>query len=274
MKVKDHSISGKEFSLVFNENYEMYVTEPKPSQADLPLYYKSEDYISHTDGSRTFLEKLYQAVKGVALSRKQNLIKSYLHNKGSVLDIGSGTGDFLKYLETKSWNTVGMEPNEQARGRAREKNIKVEASLDKLSGSFDCITMWHVLEHVYDLNEQIAWLKKHLALDGFLFIAVPNFKSWDALNYKEFWAAYDVPRHLYHFSQKSIQRLFENEGFQLVEVHPMKFDAYYVSLLSEKYKYGKMNYLRAFLNGYRSNRAARKTGEYSSLIYVITHRKI
>jgi len=247
----------------------MYSTSPKPSQADLPFYYESQDYISHTDGKRGLFEKVYQIVKGITLSRKQKMLHSYCPSRGSVLDIGSGTGEFVAHLNTNDWQAQGMEPNAGARKLSIEKGVPTNSSLDEVTASFNVITMWHVLEHVYDLQEQITWLKQHLSQQGFLFIAVPNFESEDAKHYKEHWAAYDVPRHLSHFSQKAIELLFEEQGFELVKTHPMKFDAYYVSLLSEKYKTGKMNFLSAGLQGWKSNRAARKNGEYSSLVYVL-----
>lgn len=138
---------------------------------------------------------------------------------------------------------------------------------------FDVITLWHVLEHVHDLDKYIYRLKQLLKPNGVLVIAVPNFKSYDADHYKEFWAAYDVPRHLWHFSQTSIHRLFSTELMKVVKTLPMKFDAFYVSLLSEEYKTGKKNFLKAFINGIKSNRAAKRTGEYSSLIYVLKNMK-
>jgi len=134
---------------------------------------------------------------------------------------------------------------------------------------FDIITLWHVLEHVSDLDAQIKELKRLLKPKGYLIIAVPNYKSYDADHYKTFWAAYDVPRHLWHFSKNAIQSIFGKFNFILEKTLPMKFDSFYVSLLSEKYKTGKMNYLKAFRIGLRSNIKAKRTGEYSSLIYVL-----
>ena len=134
---------------------------------------------------------------------------------------------------------------------------------------YDVITMWHVLEHVENLQEYIQQLKDLLKENGTLLIAVPNYKSYDANYYKEFWAAYDVPRHLWHFSQASISKLFSVENISVVKTLPMKFDSYYVSLLSEKYKNGKMNPIKAFLVGFTSNRKSKQTKEYSSLIYVL-----
>ena len=273
MKIKDHSVSSESFTLVYDKERKMYHTSPKPSLEKLPSYYQSEDYISHTDGKRSLFEKLYQLVKGITLSRKQNLLKSYLPTKGSVLDIGTGTGDFPVYLKKANWNVQGIEPDPGARNLATKKGVTVASSLKEISGEFDIISMWHVLEHVYDLDEQLVWLKNHLEKNGFLFVAVPNFESKDAQHYGAHWAAYDVPRHLYHFSQEAIHLLFKGVGLECIATHPMVFDAYYVSLLSEKYKKGKMQILRAIINGWKSNRAAIKTGNYSSLIYVLRHTK-
>lgn len=273
MKVKDHSVSGEMFTLMYDKARLMYRTSPKPPLSTLPDYYQSQDYISHTDGNRSLFEKLYQIVKRVTLSRKQKLLKSYLPQKGAVLDIGTGTGDFPAYLNALGWASQATEPNAQARALTTKKGVAVTASIDEISESFDVITLWHVLEHVYDLDNQIDWLKKHLSRDGYLFVAVPNFESKDAKHYGEDWAAYDVPRHLYHFSKTAIAILFAEKEFELVATHPMVFDAYYVSLLSEKYKNGKINVVKAFLNGWKSNQAAKKTGQYSSLIYVLRHMK-
>ncbi|GGG20813.1 methyltransferase [Dokdonia pacifica] len=272
IEVKDHSVSGELFRLEYDAKLHMYTTSPKPSKESLPSYYASEDYISHTDGKRSLFEKMYQVVKGITLSRKQKLLHSYLPQKGSLLDIGAGTGDFLEYAAAKGWTASGVEPSEKARSLAKQKNVTLIEELPETSSGYDAITMWHVLEHVYDLKTQIRWIKNNLSREGVLFVAVPNFESYDASYYKTDWAAYDVPRHLYHFSKKSIELLFEEQNMSVRAIHPMKFDAYYVSLLSEKYKTGKMKFLNAFWNGWRSNQKARKTRAYSSLIYVIKHQ--
>ena len=272
-QVKDHSVSGETFTLEYDKELHMFFTEPKPSAVDLPSYYESEDYISHTDGARSLFERMYQAVKQITLSRKHSLLKKHISSQGTVLDIGAGTGDFLAHLSKKGWSVQGVEPSKQARELAANKNVVLQNELPKDSSTYDAITMWHVLEHVYDLETQWSWLKKHLAKDGSLFIAVPNFESHDASIYGAAWAAYDVPRHLYHFSKKAMQLLAEENELEVVAIEPMKFDAYYVSLLSEKYKNGRMRYLSAFYNGWVSNWKARRSGAYSSLIYVIKHKK-
>lgn len=270
--VKDHSVSGEEFTLKYDAKYDMYLTAPKPSKEKLPYYYESEDYISHTDGKRSFFEFAYQTVKAITLKRKQKLLKFYHPDRGSVLDIGAGTGDFLEFLSKKDWNVQGVEPSQKAKALAQKKGLSLEEGISGVGEkNFDVITMWHVLEHVYDLQEQIIWLKNHLKENGTIFIAVPNFRSYDAEYYKSDWAAFDVPRHLYHFSKKSVALLFAENDLKLVKVLPMKFDAYYVSLLSEKYKTGTMNFFSAFKIGNRSNRLAKKSTEFSSHIYVIKH---
>ena len=236
----------------------------------LPSYYESEDYISHTDSKRTLFEKLYHLVKTNALKNKVALITKENPKKGSLLDIGAGTGDFLTQAKNAGWNCVGIEPNEKAKNISISKGVSFTNTLEELeNNSFDVITMWHVLEHVPDLEYQIKTLKRLLKPNGTIIIAVPNFKSFDANHYKSFWAAYDVPRHLWHFSKISIQKLFSKESLQLKKVKPMWFDSFYVCLLSEKYKTGKMNFIKGFFYGFLSNCSGIFKKEFSSHIYVI-----
>lgn len=269
LKVKDHSVSGETFELLYDADLDMLITHPQPSLEELPRYYESVDYISHTDGKRTLFEKMYQFVKGIALKNKLRLINSQ-SEKGRILDIGAGVGDFLSVAKNDGWETIGIEPSEKAKAIAIKKGVSFVNDLSELeSHSFDVITMWHVLEHVPDLENQIAILKRLIKPNGTIIIAVPNFKSFDANHYKEFWAAFDVPIHLWHFSKTAIEKLFAKENLKLTEVLPMKFDSFYVSLLSEKYKTGKMDYVKAFYIGWKSNRYGNKKSEFSSHIYVI-----
>ena len=270
LDVKDHSISKEEFRLLKDESIDLVFTYPQPTDEKLASYYESEDYISHTDGKRSLFEKAYQFVKNIALKKKLTLINEFQPSKGVLLDIGTGTGDFLSQAKQNGWQIIGVEPNERAKNIALKKGVSYIDSTSQLEDhSVDVVTMWHVLEHVPDVNAQIKELKRLLKPAGTIVIAVPNFHSFDAKHYQEFWAAYDVPRHLWHFSRLSIEKLFEREKLQLVETRPMLFDAFYVALLSEKYKTGKMNYLTAFLVGLQSNWKARTTNEYSSHIYII-----
>ncbi|MGR7812760.1 class I SAM-dependent methyltransferase [Lacinutrix undariae] len=275
--LKDYSVSGEEFQLQYNEDLQMLETFPMPSLSKLPEYYKSEDYISHTDTKRNLFEKAYHVVRSMSLKRKLRLINSFTSEDKNLLDIGCGTGDFLQFVKQHDWKVSGVEPNEAARKIANSKTNNAVFDIDKLSQfkpeSFDVITLWHVLEHLPNLELQISTFKKLLKPNGTLIIAVPNYKSYDAQYYKNFWAAYDVPRHLWHFSKTSISKLVGRETMEVVKIFPMPFDAYYVSLLSEKYKTGKMNYIKAFFIGFKSNRKARREGEYSSLIYTIKNRE-
>jgi 2-polyprenyl-3-methyl-5-hydroxy-6-metoxy-1,4-benzoquinol methylase len=278
LTVKDHSVSGEEFQLLHNEALDMLETFPQPQGEKLSEYYKSEDYISHTDAKRNLFEKVYHLVRTISLKRKLKLINSFQSEEKTLLDIGCGTGDFLETAKNNNWNVVGVEPNEQARAIANFKTNNSVFDIQHLEtlkeNSFDVITLWHVLEHLPNLDMQVKLLKRLLKPNGTLVIAVPNFKSYDAQHYKNFWAAYDVPRHLWHFSKTSIEKLFHEEQLKLVKTLPMKFDAYYVSLLSEKYKFGFMNPIKAFWIGWRSNLKGDHSKEYSSHIYVLKQENI
>jgi 2-polyprenyl-3-methyl-5-hydroxy-6-metoxy-1,4-benzoquinol methylase len=268
-KVKDYSVSNEVFELHHNPEYDMLLTFPKPTAAQLPSYYESADYISHTDGKRSLFERMYHVIKSIALKNKMKLINAQ-SAKGTLLDIGAGTGDFLVVAQNDGWITTGIEPSAKAKSIAQNKGVVFAESLSDLQdNSFDVITLWHVLEHVPNLDEYLSELKRLVKPTGTIIIAVPNFKSFDAEYYGKYWAAFDTPRHLWHFSKYSIQKLVEEKQLQLTAVLPMKFDSFYVSLLSEKYKTGRMNFIRAFFVGWKSNHSGNKTKEYSSHIYVI-----
>ncbi|MEQ6124435.1 class I SAM-dependent methyltransferase [Pseudotenacibaculum sp. MALMAid0570] len=269
LNCKDHLVSKETYEIMLNEQKEMLVTSPIPS--DLHKYYDSEEYQSHHNSKKTFLNFIYNTVKKQSFKRKRRLFQNGKPNK-TLLDIGAGTGDFLLYCKENKFDVTGVEPSKSARNIAKEKGIELYEELKEvLDRKFDVITMWHVLEHVPNLYEYLEQLKTLLNENGKLIIAVPNFKSYDAEYYKEFWAAYDVPRHLWHFSKKSIHTLFESVQMKVTKVHPLKFDSFYVSLLSEKNKTGKTNYLKAFWVGLKSNMKASQTKEYSSLIYELKH---
>lgn len=277
LKVVDHAVTKEPFELLYDPELEMLCTIPQPDDKDLVKYYESEDYISHTDSKRNWFEQIYQRVKKGALKRKVKLLNSVSNSPKTLLDIGCGTGDFLNSAKNNGWEVTGIEPNTKAREIANSKlgdKVFDNQHLNHLkTGSFRAITLWHVLEHLPDLDTQINRLKQLLNDNGVIIIAVPNYKSFDASYYKEFWAAYDVPRHLWHFSRSSIAKLFQNHGLEITKILPLKWDAYYVSLLSEKYKNGWMNIFSAFFIASRSNLAAAKSGEYSSLIYVLKKQK-
>ena len=274
LKVKDYSVSQESFDLILDEKYDMLITHPKPQDSDLGKYYNSEDYISHTDSKRSFFEKVYHQVRVYTIAQKERLLFKEVKRAGKVLDIGCGTGDFLAYCKVKKWDTFGIEPSEKAKAIAQKKGVAFFNSLDEIpDNTFDAITLWHVLEHVPDLDFYINQISRIAKPGATIIVAVPNFKSYDANFYKQYWAAYDVPRHLWHFSKTSIKNLFEDKNFSLVKTLPMYFDSFYVSMLSEKYKNGKMNFLKSFFVGFRSNMHGMIKNEYSSHIYVLLNTK-
>jgi 2-polyprenyl-3-methyl-5-hydroxy-6-metoxy-1,4-benzoquinol methylase len=270
---KDNTVSRETFRIVQCVSCGFKYTNPRPEENKLGEYYKSEEYVSHSNTKKGFINSVYQLVRKYTLLKKLQLISGY-YKTGKILDIGCGTGEFLKVFKDASWKTMGIEPSSDARKMAIENynlDVKEEAEIKNLeSESFDVITMWHVLEHVPQLNERIKDLKRLIKSNGIIVIAVPNCNSLDAKIYKENWAAYDVPRHLYHFIPKDIDTLFKNQGLKVFKILPMIFDSFYVSMLSEKCRTGKPNIIRALWNGFRSNLSAIKTGEtYSSQIYFI-----
>lgn len=272
LKCKDFSVSKESYELFLNPYFDMMVTLPVPS--NIENYYKTDDYISHTNSNKSLVDKIYKKVRKYTLKRKLKLMNSFELSDKKILDIGSGTGDFLHTCKEDKWSVFGVEPSAKAREISLQKDIKVFENIEQLKeNQFDVITLWHVLEHVENLFEYIDLLKNKLKPEGKLIVAVPNYNSYDAKHYKEYWAAFDVPRHLWHFSQKSITKLFSRVSMNVEKVIPMKFDSYYVSLLSEKYKSGKNKFLKAFYIGMLSNFKAKTTSEYSSLIYIIKNTK-
>lgn len=266
---KDYTVSQKDFNIVTCSNCDFHFTNPIPVEDEIGEYYKSESYISHSSSKKGLINKIYQLVRKRTLKQKVKLIKN-LSKGNNHLDIGAGTGHFIHQTSLAGFNSVGLEPDEDARKFAIE-NFKVNIQpIENLytieEKSIDVITLWHVLEHVYHLKKDVLQISKVLKDDGVLIVAVPNMDSYDAKKYKEFWAAYDLPIHLYHFKPKDIENLFSQFNMELVNILPMKYDSYYVSMLSEKYKNG--NIIKAFFSGWKSNLKGKK-GTYSSQIYIL-----
>ena len=274
---KDFTVSKEFFNIVSCQKCGFKFTNPRPTEETIGAYYKSDEYISHTNSKKGLINSIYQIVRKRTLKEKVSLINSLIPNKGRILDIGCGTGYFLKACKDNGWKISGVEPDEDARKLAKtntdqEINSDIFCCYDR-TDEFDIITTWHVVEHIHKLNESITKIKEILKSNGIFIIAVPNPDSKDADIYQENWAAYDVPRHLYHFNQKSIELLLEKFDFQLIDTKPMVFDSYYVSMLSEKntskeHQKG-INYFKAFTNGFKSNNWAKNNNSnYSSLIYI------
>jgi len=272
LECNDFTTSKENFTIVSCGTCDFTFTNPRPLNENLGNYYKSDMYISHTNNSKGIFNWLYQTIRNYAVGNKVALLKS-ITKEGTHLDIGCGTGEFLNACKNAGYSTKGIEPSELARTQAKNNyNLAVSDNTDLTQFSeeeFDSISMWHVLEHVPNLNETISQFHKILKPNGKIIIAVPNYKSWDASYYKEFWAAWDVPIHLWHFSKSTIEKIFKNHEFSLRKTKPMIFDSFYVSLLSEEFKIGKKNFIKGFIIGLISNLIGfiSKRG-HSSTIYV------
>jgi SAM-dependent methyltransferase len=276
LSTNDFANTKETFTLKQCKACNFVLTAEQPSVDELSKYYDYGNYISHQHRAYNFIDKLYFFVRDYTLKQKLRLVNDL--NTGTtrnILDFGCGTGDFLKTCKQSGWLTFGVEPMAQARTLAIQNGIaNATASLEVIKTEVDVITLWHVLEHVSDLNTTIRELKKRLNQNGTLIIAVPNRSSWDAKHYGEFWAGYDVPRHLWHFSKEDIKNIASRHSLALIGIKPMLFDSSYVSLLSEKYKRGRQTttgIMTAAINGLRSNLYARANGNYSSLIYILKH---
>lgn len=272
--VKDHAVSNKEFTLCRCGDCTLLFTNPRPTEEEISPYYDFKEYYSHEDQVRSFTQWLYQKIRRSSIQRKVGLIDR-LVKSGTLLDYGCGTGEFLQEAKRQHWIVCGIEPSDKARTQAIAKlPTEVLGTLDKLPELevYDVITLFHVLEHIHSLRKTVKKLITHLKPTGYMVIAVPNPESTDARHYGSNWAGYDVPRHLYHFSPKSMTAFQEQFGLELVRIEPLTYDSYYVSLLSEGYKNPKSGlftrYFKAFMQGYRSNRRAGIPGNYSSNIFI------
>ncbi|HYE55086.1 MAG TPA: class I SAM-dependent methyltransferase [Chitinophagaceae bacterium] len=273
LTAKDHTVSGESFDIWECSDCTARFTQNTPEPDSIGAYYRSDNYISHSNTNRGLVNKLYHRVRKITLAQKRKLIQQVTKiQTGNLLDVGAGTGLFVDTMRKGGWKVTGLEPDATARTRAREMNIMLQDISDLYqlpAANFDVITLWHVLEHVHDVHGYLKQLKHILKHEGHLVIAVPNYTSADARLYRQFWAAYDVPRHLYHFSPASMQALLRLHGFQLEAIYPQWFDSFYVSLLSEQYRTGHSNFIKGIWNGFRSNlNAVRSKKQCSSLIYV------
>lgn len=277
LNAEDYTVSHREFTIQQCNSCYFLFTNPRPNAESIGEYYESKDYISHHDDNRSLMNAVYTRVRNHTVEGKVNMLNGYAKGKGSLLDIGCGTGVFVQACQGAGWHVSATEPDPGARESAAKKlgttvaeSIFSSALQDK---KFDVITMWHVLEHVHLLNETVSWLAEHLAENGTIVIAVPNPQSADAQKYGRFWAAYDVPRHLYHFTKDAMKTLTKKHGLLVMDILPMWFDSFYVSMLSSKYRSGSIRLPESFIAGLSSNirgRASRRDAlNTSSLIYII-----
>ncbi len=278
---KDFTVSSENFEVWECSSCSLRFTQNAPTEEAIGPYYQSDAYISHTDSEEGIVNKLYKIARNYTLAWKTGLLKKHLATSGlekKLLDIGAGTGAFLHAAIKDGWNGVGLEPDAGARKLCLEKyrlTLDEPGKLFELpSASFDAISMWHVLEHVHQLHAYLDEIKRLLHPGGTGFIALPNYTSWDAMHYGRFWAAYDVPRHLYHFSPQALSTLASQHGMEVVHTKPMWLDAFYISMLSEQYQTGKNKLPSAVLKGLRSDWVSLKNpNKCSSLVYVLKHKK-
>lgn len=273
LNTADHAVSQETFSLVKCRQCTLVMTTPRPEVNDLSRYYESPNYISHATRSASLFERIYRAVRHYNIDRKLNLILKQTRNASQeLLDFGCGTGEFLQRAQQRGFSVAGVEPSDKAREHANKiTGNRVTPSLKAEPDAHDVITLWHVLEHIPNLNDQFASLVITLRQTGTMFIAVPNHESDDAKRYRDYWAGYDVPRHLWHFNQNSMKTFLKKHGLIHRHTLPMKLDAFYVSMLSEQYIRGNNNIsskIYGLANGIQSNIRAARSGEYSSLIYI------
>ena len=270
---RDHTVSGEDFDIVECEDCGFRFTNPRPRADEIGQYYESEDYTPHQDTSQGLIDTLYRWARLYTLRSKHRLITSLTaHPPGRLLDFGCGTGEFLNLCQSKGWDAQGLEPDAGAQTVAAERyGLRVddpERIQDLPDDHFDVITLWHVLEHIPQLSATVEQLKRTLAPTGTLVVAVPNCASLDARYYGAHWAAYDVPRHLYHFRPNDVHRLCDEFGMRIDDIRPMRLDAFYVSLLSEQYRNGWL--LRAPAVALLSTLwAARHQHRHSAQMYLI-----
>ena len=273
LTANDYLVSGVSFDIMECEKCTLRFTSLIPDENEISNYYKSDDYVSHTGKGNSIINRIYRIVQFFTLqSKKKEVIKFSKKNYGSILDIGCGTGKFLKTMKQSRWEIDGVEINETAR-KIAEKNtgsvILNQADFFRSKQKYDVITLWHSLEHLHKLKRYLQKISISLNANGVMMIAVPNYLSFDADYYNQDWAAYDVPRHLYHFSFDSIIKMMNNFKYRLIQSKQLPFDSFYIALLSELSVRKKHNIIKALWIGWKSywqGRIDAKRG--SSILYV------
>ncbi len=275
----DFFVSGEKFIIKECDSCGFKITKNIENEENIGRYYQSEKYISHSNTSKGLVNSVYHSVRKYMLGRKRHLVeKSTGLKKGQLLDVGTGTGFFLNEMKVHGWQVTGTEKSSDARDFAKKEfnleNLPSEGLFNLKSNSFDVITLWHVLEHIHRLNENMETFHRLLKAEGKLIIAVPNHDSADAKHYREYWAAYDVPRHIWHFAPEQMKLFGKKHGFKLESLHTMPFDSFYVSILSEKYKKSKLSLLKGIFYGKISwLNSIFNPGKCSSVIYVFQKGK-
>jgi 2-polyprenyl-3-methyl-5-hydroxy-6-metoxy-1,4-benzoquinol methylase len=269
----DWLVSQQTFHIVACDRCDLRFTNPRPTADQLGKYYQSDQYISHTDRSAGLIGSLYTLIRQFTIHQKVRLVNELSRNQPrTLLDIGCGTGLFLQAVQQAGWAIDGVEPDGNARQIAETRTGRTvldDWQTLPADRQYDTITMWHVLEHIPGLRQLLGTVHDRLAPTGTFIVAVPNCAADDAIQYDAVWAAYDLPRHLYHFTPEVLEQVAAERGFTVVDRKPMPFDAFYVAMLSTQHRDGKTGYVESLLSGWRSNQRARQTGNYSSLTYIL-----
>ncbi|HSL86331.1 MAG TPA: class I SAM-dependent methyltransferase [Bacteroidales bacterium] len=275
LKCTDHFLTQETFELFKCTSCGFIFTQEGPDEKEAGRYYQSENYISHDDSAVGITGKIYFLVRRLMLVRKRGLITRVTGKKtGDLLDIGTGSGHFAGAMKLAGWNVTGIEPDRKAAGYAVSRfGLRIIAP-EQISGlndnCFDCITAWHTLEHSHDLFSYISDIKRLLRTGGCFIAALPSAASCDARYYTDFWAAWDVPRHLWHFTPDTFKLLAEKAGFEIIKTKRLPFDAFYISLLSEKYRGANLPFLSGMMKGLRFFISSIvKLNGSSSLIFVL-----
>jgi SAM-dependent methyltransferase len=255
LSVRDLFLSMESFELFRCSKCGFVFTQDQPEENIISRYYESDDYISHNDSAGGFSNRLYRFSRRIMLKKKKDLVKRTTGLKtGSLLDIGSGTGHFISEMKKAGWSVKGIEINAKAREFSAShfglEIISSEQISTLPSDSFDCITLWHVLEHFQEPFRYASEILRLLKPGGICVLALPNCSSYDAQYYREFWAAYDVPRHLWHFTPDTFKVFADRTGFDLIGIHSLPLDVFYISTLSEKYKKKKFAFISGIIKAF------------------------
>lgn len=267
-EITDYFLSKEKFFVQKTSTPGVLETSPKPKS--IKKYYASSKYLSHNK-EKTLFAWVYFFFKKISIASKVRTIKSFKKNFISLLDYGAGDGFFVHSLRQKKIDAVGYDPffKYNEKGMYNDPNFFKKNNLNK----FDIITMWHSLEHTQSYSQALENAKSMLSDKGVLIVACPNYKSFDSEYYKRYWAGYDVPRHLWHFSPKGMRVVFSSLGFELLKTKGMFWDPFYVSMVSEKYKSSKLWFIKGFFVGLASCLASIFNKNPSSVVYVAKKRQ-
>lgn len=276
----DHLVSGDSFLIRRCNACSFCFTCDTPSEKEIDRYYLSEDYISHSDKRLSLTDRLYHLARSCMLGRKHRLVTAVTRKKtGTLLDAGSGTGYFASYMQQRGWKVTGIELSEQARNYSASRfgitAVAPAALMNMPARSADCITFWHVIEHLYDPAMWMREAGRILKDDGKCLIALPNLASADAKWFGRRWAALDVPRHLWHFTPATMTRFVSDNGFTCNKIRSLPLDVFYISVLSYRNRGCRLSLIRGLMTGALLSVSSffRKYGA-SSLIYELSKKTV